>query len=113
MSFFMSDALAAVPAAGPHAAQGSGMSTLIFLLVFFLIFYMLFIRPQSKRAKQHRDLISNLAMGDEVVTSGGLIGTIVSIQDNIIEIEVADGVKVKMQKPAIAASLPKGSINSA
>ncbi len=95
---------------GSHGQGGYG--TLIFLGVFFVIFYLLFIRPQSKRAKEHRSMLQNLAVGDEVVTSGGILGKIKKVDDNFFCIEIADNTQIKVQKPAIAASLPKGTIKA-
>ena len=110
MSMIISDALAQAPDAA--APQGGGLSSLLFLLVFFVIFYLLFIRPQSKKAKQHRAMIQDLAKGDEVITSGGILGKITEVSDNYFTVEIANGTEIKVQKPAISASLPKGTINS-
>ncbi len=110
MSLFITDALAANQAAAPHSPNI--MSTVIFIAVFFAIFYFLFIRPQQKKQKELRSLIDNLAKGDEVITSGGLMGKIKNITENFIELEISDGVAIKIQKNAIATTLPKGTINS-
>ncbi len=74
--------------------------------------YFLIIRPQSKRAKEHRELMASLKTGDEVVTSGGLLGKINKISDNFVVLEIAKDVEITMQKASIAASLPKGTIKS-
>jgi preprotein translocase subunit YajC len=71
------------------------------------------IRPQSKRAKEHQALISKLATGDEVVTTGGLLGKIAEVGDTFLTLEVADGVRVKVQKVQIAQLMPKGTLKSA
>jgi len=76
------------------------------------VFYFIIWRPQSKRAKEHRDLVSSLAKGDEIVTNGGLIGKIVKVEDQYLVIEVADKVQLKLQKGAVSAALPKGTIKS-
>jgi preprotein translocase subunit YajC len=78
--------------------------------ILFVVFYFLLIRPQQKRAKEHRKLIENLAKGDEVVTGGGLVGKVVDLGDNFIEVEVADNVRVKVQRQMLASVLPKGTI---
>ena len=82
---------------------------MIFLAV---IFYFLIIRPQSKRAKEHKSMLSDLAKGDEIATSGGLIGKVVKIGENFVEIEVTEGVSVRVQKHAIASLMPKGTMKS-
>ena len=114
MGFFISDAFAqgAGTTAGT-AAAGSPFSPLIVMIVFFAIFYFIAIRPQMKRAKEHRAMIGALAKGDEVVTSGGILGRVEDIGDSFITVEVADGVRLKLQKHAINAVLPKGTLKSA
>jgi len=94
-----------------HAASGGGlMSMLPMLVAFVLIFYFLLIRPQSKRAKAQRQLISDLAQGDEVVTNSGFMGKVVKLADDTVELEIADKVQIKMQKSAISTVLPKGTL---
>ncbi|HEY5696291.1 MAG: preprotein translocase subunit YajC [Acidimicrobiales bacterium] len=78
------------------------MANLILLPLFFAVFYFLLIRPQQKRAKEHTDLISSLEAGDDVLTTGGIYGTIVSIDGQIAELEIADGVVVRIQRSAVA-----------
>lgn len=108
MSFFISDAWAeAAPAA---AGQPDLFGTLMPFAILFVVFYFLLIRPQQKRAKEHRKMIDNLAKGDEIVTAGGLVGKVVELGDNFIEMEVADNVRVKIQRPMLASVLPKGTI---
>ncbi|MBD3655677.1 MULTISPECIES: preprotein translocase subunit YajC [Marinobacter] len=93
------------------APQGMGvMGQVIFFAGFILIFYFLIWRPQSKRAKEHKNLMSGLNKGDEVVTSGGVAGRITKVTDDFIVIEVADNVEIKVQKVAVAAALPKGTL---
>ena len=86
------------------------MGQVIFFAGFILIFYFLIWRPQSKRAKEHKSLMSGLNKGDEVVTSGGMIGKIIKVSDDFIVLEVADNLEVKIQKVAIAGALPKGTL---
>lgn len=96
---------------GAAAAQPMGVTgQLVFLGGFLLIFYFLLWRPQSKRQKEHRNLISALAKGDEVVTAGGLLGKVTKVTDDFVVIEVADGVVLSVQKQAVTAALPKGTI---
>lgn len=110
MSFFISDAAAA---AAPAAQQGDPMTSLIFFGGMILIFYFILIRPQSKRAKEHRELVANLSKGDEVVTSGGMLGKIIDVGEQFVTVEVADNTQVKIQKQAVATVLPKGSLKAA
>lgn len=93
------------------AAQPMGVTgQLVFLGGFLLIFYFLLWRPQSKRQKEHRNLIAGLAKGDEVVTAGGLLGKVVKVAEDFVVIEVAEGVTFPVQKTAVTAALPKGTI---
>lgn len=93
----------------PAGAFG-GMEQILLLVVFIGIFYFLIIRPQSKRNKQQRQMISALAVGDEVVSAGGMYGRIAAMDDAIIDLEVAKGVQIKLQKTSIATVLPKKTI---
>lgn len=107
----ISDAVAA-PVAG--AAANGGISS--FLPMFFAFFigvaYFLMIRPQNKRAKAHRRLISDLSKGDEIVTVGGVVGKISKMNDEFLTISIAENVDVNIQKAAVANILPKGTIKS-
>jgi preprotein translocase subunit YajC len=111
MSLLMSTAFAADTAATTAHPQ-SMMSTLIFILVFFGIFYFLLIRPQSKRQKELRSMLNNLSTGDEVVTSGGIMGKIKEISDQSITLEIAENISVRIQRNAVAMTLPKGTLGS-
>jgi len=110
MSFFISAAYAdaAAPAAGP---AGSGFEW-VFLLGFLVIFYLMIWRPQAKRAKEHKNLIGSLQKGDEIVTSGGIAGKVAKVSDDFVVIEVSDTVELKIQKVAVAATLPKGTLKA-
>lgn len=101
------------PAHAAAAGQPNPLSPLIMLAVFALVFYFFLIRPQAKRAKEHRDMVAKLARGDEVVAAGGLLGRIDDLSDGFVTLEVADGVKIKLQRHAITAVLPKGTLKSA
>lgn len=91
---------------------GSGMlSQGLMLAAFVAIFYFFILRPQSKRAKEHRDLVTNLSKGDEVITSGGMVAKINRITDDFFMLTIAPGVEVVVQKQAIAGVLPKGSLS--
>ena len=101
-------AQAAAPAAAP-----SMMSTLLFPVILIAIMYFLMIRPQMKRQKEHKAMLDKLSKGDEVITSGGIAGTVVAMSDAFITVEVASGVQLRVQKGAIASVLPKGTLKSA
>jgi preprotein translocase subunit YajC len=103
--FFISNAYAQAA-----AAQGGSGSFVVMMVLFFAIFYFMLMRPQMKQAKEHKKLIENLAKGDEVVTSGGLLGKISEIGDNFIALEVAKDTEIKIQKHAVSAVMPKGTI---
>ena len=109
MSFFISDAFA--DAATP-AAQADGTFSLVMIAAIFILFYFMIIRPQNKRAKDHRDLLTKVKKGDEVVTSGGILAKVVSVDEQYIKISPAEGVEFRMQKGSISAILPKGTLKS-
>lgn len=104
MSFFITDALAQDAAGGP-----STLASFIPLILIFVIFYFLLIRPQMKRAKEHKQLVAGLSRGDEVVTNGGLLGKITDVDDTFVRIEIASGTEISVQKHAVAAVMPKGT----
>ena len=100
-----------------HAAGGApsaGPIPLDFLLiaVFAVFFYLIVWRPQSKRAKEHRELVAGLTKGDEIITNGGLVGRITKVEEQFIIFEAADNVELKLQKSAVMQALPKGTIKS-
>jgi len=101
--------LAHAQAAG--GAEGPGfIATILPLVLIFVIFYLLIIRPQSKRMKQHREMVQNLDKGDEVVTGGGFYGRVVRVSDDAVTVELAEGVRVKAQRDSIQNVLPKGTL---
>ena len=95
------------------APQGGGLSMIIMMVVLFGLMYVMMIRPQMKRQKEHRTMVSALAKGDEVVSNGGLAGRVEEVGETFITIEIAPNVKVKLQKGAVSQVLPKGSLKSA
>ena len=109
MSFFISDAWAE---AAPAAAQQDPLMGFLPLILIFVVFYFMLIRPQSKRAKEHKKMLEALAKGDEVLTSGGLLGKVTELGENFVEVELADNIKVKVQRQAISSVMPKGTLNS-
>lgn len=100
----------AAPAGGP--AGGADWFSFVFLGGFVLIFYFLLIRPQNKRRKEHQELVSSLNKGDEIVTAGGIVGLINKVEDDFVKIQVGEAVEMRIQKSAIGATLPKGTIKS-
>ncbi|KTD45341.1 SecYEG protein translocase auxillary subunit [Legionella quinlivanii] len=108
MSFFISDAMAAQT----QAVQQDGTFSLVMILAIFVLFYFMLIRPQNKRAKEQRELINNLKKGDEIITAGGLVGKVVNLDEQYIKVSLADGVEIMMQRAAVNAILPKGTIKS-
>ena len=97
----------------PAAAGGDTQSTLMSILplvLMFVVLYFVMIRPQMKKQKEHRSMVDALAKGDEVVTSGGLLGKISKLGENHLGVEIASGVEVQVQRSAVVQVLPKGSI---
>ena len=92
--------------------QGGGTSFFIMMVVFFAIFYLLLIRPQQKQAKEHKQMIESLAKGDEVVTTGGVLGRINKVGDDFIYLEIAQGLEIKVQKNSITSVMPKGTMKN-
>jgi preprotein translocase subunit YajC len=91
---------------------GGGLSQVVILAVFVAIFYFMLIRPQQKRLKDQQAMLAKLAAGDEVVTSGGILGRITEVGDTFITIEVADGVRIRVQRAQISQLMPKGTLKS-
>lgn len=106
MDFFISNAY----------AQGAGgqesLLSLLPLVLIFVVFYFLLIRPQTKRQKEHREMVSALKVGDEVTTAGGLLGKVTEAKENFVRVELADNVVVTVQRHTISAVMPKGTIKS-
>ncbi len=109
MSFFISDALAEGAAAAPPEGGLLGMLPLILILV---LFYFMLIRPQSKRAKEQKNMIEALGKGDEVITNGGLLGKITNVGDDFFTVQIAEEISVKVQKRSVSTLVPKGTIKS-
>jgi preprotein translocase subunit YajC len=106
LDFFISSAWAA------PAQQEPGLASFLPLIILFAVFYFLLIRPQLKQAKQHKQLVSELTKGDEIATSGGLLGKIKDVGDNFILLEITKETEVKIQKNAVSAVLPKGTLKT-
>jgi preprotein translocase subunit YajC len=106
---FISSAFAQTAAVAGADAQSSLMSMLPLVLM-FVVLYFVMIRPQMKKAKDHKSMVESLAKGDEVVTAGGLLGKVAKLGDSYLGLEIADGVEVQIQRSAVVQVLPKGSI---
>ena len=97
-------------AQGAGAGGGFDLMALAPLVLIFVVFYFLLIRPQQKRAKEHKKLVDSLTNGTEVIVSSSLIGKITNMKDDILDIEIAKGTTVKVKKNSITTILPKGTI---
>jgi preprotein translocase subunit YajC len=105
MSFLISDAMAQ---AAP-ASQQPGMEGMLFPLGILIFFYFLFIRPQSKRNKEQKQMLAALGKGSEVVTTGGILGKVADLDDNFVKLEIADNNFIQVQRHHIANMMPKGT----
>jgi preprotein translocase subunit YajC len=105
---------ALIPVAHAQAAGassvGSQLAPLLMMVLFIVIFYFLLIRPQQKKAKEHQAMLAKLSAGDEVVTAGGILGRVVEVGEIFTVVEIADGVRVKVQKFQITSLMPKGTL---
>ncbi len=104
MSFFISDALATTP-----AIQQPGMEGLLFPAGILVFFYFLFLRPQAQRSKEKKQMIAAMGKGVEVVTSGGILGKVVDLDDNFVKLEVSDNIFIQVQRQSIETMMPKGT----
>lgn len=100
---FISNAYAA-------SAPSTDLASFLPLIIIFILFFFMIIRPQMKQAKEHRNMVAALQKGDEVVTSGGIVGKITKVTDSFVNIEIAEGTEIIVQKHAIQSALPKGTI---
>ncbi len=108
---FISNAYAqTAPAAAANGSMASTLTSMLPLVLMFVVLYFIMIRPQMKKQKEHRAMIDALAKGDEVVTSGGLLGKVTSVSDSALGVQIASGVEVQMQRSAVVQVLPKGTI---
>jgi len=98
-----------------YAASGAASSdwtSFVPMVVIFVLFYFMLVRPQMKQAKEQRAMIEGLEVGDEVVTSSGILGKVTKVADNVISLEIAPNIVISVQKPAIQAKLEKGTIKA-
>ena len=105
-------ATALISPAYAAAPAGPGGVELIMLVVMMVVFYFFLIRPQQKRAKEHKNLVQSLSKGDEVVTSGGILGKVAKVTDDFVVVEISNNLEIKLQKSSVQATLPKGTIKS-
>lgn len=108
MSFFISDAIA--EAAPASASAPDPLASLLLPIGLVVLFYFFLIRPQSKRQKEQRKMVAELQKGEEVLTSGGILGKITNLNDNFITLEIAKDVSLKIQRSAVQTIMPKGTI---
>jgi preprotein translocase subunit YajC len=95
------------------APAGAGATPLIMMAVFVVIFYFLLIRPQQKKQKEHQAMLSKIAAGDEVVTAGGILGKVIEVGDQFLTVEIADNVRIKVQRFQVTSLVPKGTLKGA
>ena len=111
MDFFINTAQA--QAAGGTAGGQGILQALMLPLLVLAVFYFLIIRPQNKRAKEQREMIAKVAEGDEVTTTGGILGKVVEVGEQYLTLEISSGVNIKLQKVQVAQLLPKGTVKNA
>jgi len=110
MNSLIPDAMAQTAGAAPG---GAGMTSLIMMAVFVVIFYFLLIRPQQKKQKEHQAMLSKITAGDEVVTAGGILGKVIEVGDNFLTLEIAENVRIKVQRFQVTSLVPKGTLKGA
>ncbi|MFC7521653.1 preprotein translocase subunit YajC [Xanthomonas populi] len=113
LDFLIPVAQAKATGGAPAASPMGSLSTFALPIILIAVMYFLMIRPQMKRQKEHKSLLEKLSRGDEVITSSGVAGTITDIGDNFLTVEVADNVRIRVQKSAVGHVLPKGTLKSA
>jgi preprotein translocase subunit YajC len=97
---------------GQQASGAGGLFQIGFIILIFVAFYFLLLRPQSKRQKEHRKMVEGLSKGDEVVTSGGMLGRVTDVGEQFLKVEVSDGVELKVQRSSVSTLMPKGTIKN-
>lgn len=98
--------------AAPSGQPGMDLVGLLPLVLMFVLLYFLMIRPQTKRAKEHRAMLQGLQKGDEIVTAGGTLGKVTRVGEQFVTVEIAPNVEIQVQKPSVQTLLPKGTIKS-
>ena len=110
MSFFISEAFAEGAAVAQE--QPNMLEALFPFIILFIVFYFLLIRPQQKRAKEHKVMAEGLQKGEEIITNGGIVGKVTSVDEEYVKVELSEGVEIMMQRQAVASVLPKGTIKN-
>jgi preprotein translocase subunit YajC len=110
MNSLIPDAMAQAAGGAP---AGAGTTSLIMMAVFVVIFYFLLILPQQKKQKEHQAMLSKITAGDEVVTAGGILGKVIEVGDNFLTIEIAENVRIKVQRFQVTSLVPKGTLKGA
>jgi preprotein translocase subunit YajC len=95
------------------APPGGGFSPILIMVAFIALMYFMMIRPQQKRQKEHAQLVANLSVGDEILTSGGILGVITGISDHYAIVKIADSTEIKIQKSSVASVVPKDTFENA
>ena len=138
MNLLISDAYAQGAGAAPGGSFAPLLMMVVFIVIFYFllirpqqkkakehqamlakiaaifgIFYFLMIRPQQKRQKEHKEMVAKMAVGDEVVTGGGVLGKVIEAGEQFITVEIADGVRIKVQRFQVTSLVPKGTLKSA
>ena len=106
MGYLIQDSVAQT---APAASQGASLASFVPLIILFVVFYIFLIRPQMKRQKDHAKMVRELAVGDEAVSNGGLLGRISEVNEHFVKLEIAKGVDVTLQKNAVSQVMPKGT----
>ena len=110
MNSLIPDAMAQAAGGAP---AGGGLTPFIMMAVFVVIFYFLLIRPQQKKQKEHQAMLSKIAAGDEVITAGGILGRVIEVGDQFLTVEIADNVRIKVQRFQVTSLVPKGTLKGA
>jgi len=108
MSFLIADAHAETA-----APQGDPLFSWLILIGMFVLFYFVLLRPQQKRAKEHKQMVDAIKVGDEVVTGGGVLGRVTAVAEQFVSVEIANGVVVRVQRHSVFAVVPKGTLKAA
>jgi preprotein translocase subunit YajC len=93
--------------------MGADIMSILPIILMFIVLYFVMIRPQMKRAKEHKAMVDALQKGDEVVAAGGVLGKVTKVADNYVTIEIADKIEIRVQRPSVQLVLPKGTIKGA
>jgi preprotein translocase subunit YajC len=113
MDFLINSAYAQAAGGAPASGSGGILQAMLLPMLLLVVFYFMLIRPQSKRAKEQREMLARVAAGDEIATTGGILGKVVEVGEQFLTLEIASGVNIKLQKVQVAQVLPKGTVKSA